>query len=208
MEFLIFWLVTVIGSYVINCKIAFMMLKDLADAGFKINVDNMKKISDEFNENTSNNKLLFLIPIVNMFYSFKIVLDYNNSKWNILDRLRVLGILENMSIEEKKKYDENPTVINAILLSAIKEDTKAYKDLDEGFDELLKIISEKNDINYEELKEKVNAIDEDKNNSTRLEEIQGEKDSLKKYRDEIINSINSEEEVKILKKIPEQKKEK
>jgi len=212
MSFLLFWLVTIIGSYVINFKIAFMMLKDLADAGYKLNVDNVKKFSEEFNENRPNNKLIYLIPVINMLYSFKIAVDYNISRWNILDQLRILDILDTMSIEEKKKYEENPTALNALMLLIEKPEItitdENIKDIEKDFDNLLKTICEENNWDYEILKERVKPIiKEEKENNSRIIEIKNEKDFLKNYKKEIENSLSSEEKVKVLKKVPEENNE-
>jgi len=212
MSFLLFWLVTIIGSYVINFKIAFMMLKDLADAGYKLNVDNVKKFSEEFNENRPNNKLIYLIPVINMLYSFKIAVDYNISRWNILDQLRILDILDTMSIEEKKKYEENPTALNALMLLIEKPEItitdENIKDIEKDFDNLLKTICEENNWDYEILKERVKPIiKEEKENNLKIIEIKNEKDFLKNYKKEIENSLSSEEKVKVLKKVPEENNE-
>ena len=212
MSFLLFWLVTIIGSYVINFKMAFMMLKDLADAGYKLNVDNVKKFSEEFNENRPNNKLIYLIPVINMLYSFKIAVDYNISRWNILDQLRILDILDTMSIEEKKKYEENPTALNALMLLIEKPEItitdENIKDIERDFDNLLKTICEENNWDYEILKERVKPIiKEEKENNSRIIEIKNEKDFLKNYKKEIENSLSSEEKVKVLKKVPEENNE-
>ena len=79
MEFLIFWIVTVIGSYAISFKMIFMMIKDLADDGYKLNVNKNKNLKGEANENdapnNSFNPLIYLIPIVNMLYSFMFVME-------------------------------------------------------------------------------------------------------------------------------------
>ena len=219
---MLFWLVTIIGSYIMNFKMAFMMLKDLADAGYKLNVDNIKRFSEEVNENNTNNKLIYLIPVINMLYSFKIAIDYNNSRWNILDQLRILNVLDTMSIEEKRKYKENPTALNALMLLIEKTEIKLDKDnkeineiqkviekdikeIEKDFDNLLKTVCEENNWDYEVLKERVKPIiNDEKENNLSVVEIKNEKDFLNNYKKEIENSLNSKEKIKTLKKVPEE----
>lgn len=212
MGFLFFWLITVIGSYTIALRLIFIMMKDLADAGYKLNLDNLKKFNGEVTQNNTNSNILLFIPILNMFYSFKMVIDYNNTKWNILDQFSVLGVLESLSPEEKREYEKEPTLLNAFMLSVLKENSNFMKDdnidLDDSYDKNMKTIEENGDLSDKKLIEKVQEVmkSQKSDSCSRLDEISKEKEDLENYKEDLINSYKKEE-VKTLVKKPNSKKE-
>lgn len=89
--------------------ISLRMLKDMADAGYKLYLKR--------ETNTSNNTLIyFFIPLLNIIYMLKVSIEYAYNSSFMLDELNVLGYLEEMTEDEKKEYNKNPTSINAILI--------------------------------------------------------------------------------------------
>lgn len=86
------------------------MLKDMADAGYKLYLKG--------ETNTSNNTVIyFFIPLLNIIYMLKISIEFANNKQFMIDEFNVLGYLEEMSENEKKEYNKNPTGLNAILIT-------------------------------------------------------------------------------------------
>lgn len=105
---------SVIASTVIEISNELRFFKDIADAGYKINIDKLTELSKSLN----NDKTLafLLIPIINIFQVFQNVMTYNNQKEDILNSSHIVGLIEEMTPIEKKMYQDNPTSINALLV--------------------------------------------------------------------------------------------
>ena len=103
----------------------FRMYKDTADKGYKINI---KKVLNNTNQNKRKHNyknLLLLFPIVNLFIAADNVIKYNKIKPFLVDRLKSTDFIEEMTEEEKKIYQSNPTInnaINIIVYSRFKEE--------------------------------------------------------------------------------------
>lgn len=162
MEMLFFWFVSVLVSYGVASTMAFKMIKDLADNGYKINIDNVKKAVDSMDGQTNKNKLLFYIPLINIFYSFSILLKYEQSRDHVIDALRIMDTLEIMTLEEQQEYEKNPSAFRALIISAELSNLNIKEESNQKFDntkvknndDLIK------DINKDEL-----IIDIEMNNS-------------------------------------------
>lgn len=61
MEILGIWIVSIILTYFIRMSIGFKLFKDVADSGYKINLDKLNNIIDEFVPD--DNKMNLLFPI-------------------------------------------------------------------------------------------------------------------------------------------------
>lgn len=117
MEFLVLWLITIIISFYMQITNVFKIFKDAADAGYKFDINRMSDVDEQLNPNTSNVTLLsMLIPFFNIMLTFKITIQYNNTRYMLLDKLNILNVLEEMSEIEKKEYLKNPTSLNALLI--------------------------------------------------------------------------------------------
>lgn len=95
----------------------FRMFKDIADAGYKIKMTEMSKINKQINPN--NNKTLFInifLPIWNLYWVTKNIMNYNMTRTTILDQLSIMDVLEEMTEEELKEYKKKPTALNAIFM--------------------------------------------------------------------------------------------
>ncbi len=117
MEFLGIWLGSCITSFGIEIATSFRMFKDVADAGYKIDIDRMDKITKILDPDSSKREFLtMLLPVFNIMHSSFKAIDYNNAKSMLLDQLGVLDVLEEMSEIEKQEYQKKPTGLNAILV--------------------------------------------------------------------------------------------
>lgn len=117
MEFLGIWLGSCITSFGIEIATSFRMFKDVADAGYKIDIDRMDKIAKILDPDSSKREFLtMLLPVFNIMHSSFKAIDYNNAKSMLLDQLGVLDVLEEMSEIEKQEYQKKPTGLNAILV--------------------------------------------------------------------------------------------
>ncbi|MDD7150952.1 MAG: hypothetical protein PUH43_03340 [Clostridium sp.] len=93
------------------------MFKDVADAGYKINIDRLSDLSKKLNPDASKITLLsMLIPIFNIIQVFERITKYNNIRPMLLDQLSIIDALEEMSEIEKQEYQKRPTGLNAILV--------------------------------------------------------------------------------------------
>lgn len=118
---LILWLGTIVISMGVNISVALKMIKDIADAGYKLDYKRLSELGDLNPNNGKILRLATLIPMLNIMYSMNLIIQYNNQRDFMLTQLRVMDTLEKMSKEEQEEYEKNPTFLNAILISANKE---------------------------------------------------------------------------------------
>lgn len=129
MELLIFWLGTSIASVGMELANEFRMLKDVADAGYKIDIIRLSELGKQLNPNASKTTLLsMIIPVFNIMKVLENTIQYNNIRPMILDQLNIINVLEEMSEREKQEYLKNPTGLNALLIPL-----KLEKELEDAF---------------------------------------------------------------------------
>lgn len=118
MEFLFLWLGTSIASFSMEIINELRLFKDVADAGYKIEVKRLSELGKQLNPNASKATLLsMLIPIFNIMQVFQRAIQYNNIRPMMLDQLNVIDILQEMSEIEKLEYIKKPTGLNALIVS-------------------------------------------------------------------------------------------
>lgn len=108
MNIIEFWLISFIIAQGIEKSTALTVIKKLADDGYKINRQNSRK-----------NYLLSiinLIPIINVVISLFSSLSLHFYD-GILKELKKDGILLKLSNEEKEEYQQNPTLLKALLIN-------------------------------------------------------------------------------------------
>ena len=117
MKIVVLWISTVAASFCIELTNELRMFKDVADAGYKINIDRLSDLSKKLNPDASKITLLsMLIPIFNIIQVFERITKYNNTRPMLLDQLSIIDALEEMSKIEKQEYLKKPTGLNAILV--------------------------------------------------------------------------------------------
>lgn len=117
MEFLVFWVGTSVASFCLEVANELRMFKDVADNGYKIDTKRLSELGEQLNPNGSKIHFLsMLIPIYNMMLVLQRALQYNNCRGLVLDQLRVMDTLEEMSEIEKEEYAKKPTGLNALLV--------------------------------------------------------------------------------------------
>lgn len=114
MEILGIWIVSIILTYFIRMSIGFKLFKDVADSGYKINLDKLNNIIDEFVPD--DNKMNLLFPIYNIMKSTIFAIEYLNMRDEIINQLYMIDCLEEMTEYEKEEYSKKPSSLNAILL--------------------------------------------------------------------------------------------
>lgn len=108
MNIIEFWLISFVIAQGIEKSTALTVIKKLADDGYKINRQNSRK-----------NYLLSiinLIPIINVVISLFSSLSLHFYD-GILKELKKDGILLKLSNEEKEEYQQNPTLLKALLIN-------------------------------------------------------------------------------------------
>lgn len=86
MEFLVLWLGTSVASFGMEIASELRMFKDVADAGYKVDVKRLSELGKQLNPNATKATLLsMLIPIFNIMQVFQRTIQYNNVRPMILD---------------------------------------------------------------------------------------------------------------------------
>lgn len=174
MEFLVLWLGTSVASFGMEIANELRMFKDVADAGYKVDVKRLSELGKQLNPNATKATLLsMLIPIFNVMQVFQRTIQYNNVRPMILDQLSVIDALEEMSEIEKTEYLKNPTGLNALIVplkteirlskaTSIKIDdgndhSEIYYEMGESLDDItiLKVSGSASRLTVEEQKKKV-----------------------------------------------------
>lgn len=117
MGFLTIWIGTTIMSFIIDVGNKLRLYKDLADNGYKMNFSKTKNVASNLDPEGANIAFISkFIPIYNVLMTIGHTIEYNNSKEGIVRNLQILGLLEEMSDEEKEDYSKKPTGLNAYLV--------------------------------------------------------------------------------------------
>ncbi len=117
MTLLLIYLGTVIGSIVIKAISILGMCKDIADMGYKLDLDYYKgKKDDIINEFTVTNNKLLLIPIYNLYKVLNDKLNYNQSREEFLNNLWLNPLFKPLNDFEAEDYLNKQTGLNALLV--------------------------------------------------------------------------------------------
>lgn len=119
MQLVWIWLSTIALSYAVEFKVCLKLIKDIADAGYKINDEKLSEFSNKFNSQVSNRidlNILNMIPFVNVYTAMKSMIEGTVFIEHVFLELKVLGAVEEMSELEKEEYLNNPTGFNAIMV--------------------------------------------------------------------------------------------
>ena len=99
MKIVVLWISTVAASFCIELTNELRMFKDVADAGYKINIDRLSDLSKKLNPDASKITLLsMLIPIFNIIQVFERITKYNNIRPMLLDQLSIIDALEEIKV--------------------------------------------------------------------------------------------------------------
>ena len=117
MNYLVLWIGTIIGSFGAELVNELRMFKDIADAGYKVDLQKMADFQNKLMPDANKvNLLSMLIPVYNIMNICKNIINYNNVRPMLLDQLNVMGVLEEMSAYEKEEYLKKPTALNALII--------------------------------------------------------------------------------------------
>lgn len=128
MELLIIWLMTIIISIGLDINLAFKMFKDIADQGYKLEMDRFNELSRQMNPQVTKNNIIDLfIPFFNLYDQFDRRMKYEQTRPFLEDQLRIMDCITPFTKEEQENYNKKPTGFNALLTiikSKVAEETK------------------------------------------------------------------------------------
>ncbi len=189
MEIIIFWLITIIVSFGMEIASLIRIYKDLGDEGYLLNIKNLNEF--EFGNQINNDfgKALRYIPIVNIFNALYLTALYNDTKYTIMESLRISGCLEEMTPEIKAEYDKKPTSYNAINLAMKLDEEKEQA-------EIVKISKCLDNEEFEELNQKLCNIEErlSKESLWKIKDLLEKKKKLIEEKNKMMNEKKSIQE--------------
>lgn len=104
MEFLILWLGTSITSFCMEIANELRLFKDATDAGYSVDTRRLSEVEKQLNPDAIKVTLLsMIIPMFNLVQVLQKNIQYNNVRPIMLEQLRVVGALEEMSEFEKRE---------------------------------------------------------------------------------------------------------
>ena len=127
MKYLLMWGITVIASLSMELSNELRYFKDVADNGYKINLNKLNELLKQLNYQKPS-LAKYLIPIYNMMLAMQNTMKYSNNRDMFFTGLNVLDCLEEMSEYEKSEYAKKPTGLNALLVP-LKADLKLQRAL-------------------------------------------------------------------------------
>lgn len=116
MEFILFWITSIIASLGLELANELKIFKDIADAGYKFDLKRINELQKQISPNNKKNMYFsFIIPLINIFTVLKRTVQYSNMRQEILKQFDIIGLLEEMNELEKEEYLKKPTGLNAII---------------------------------------------------------------------------------------------
>jgi hypothetical protein len=177
------------------------MFKNAADLGYKIDFDNFKHSFG--NNNSMIEKILNIIPFVNIIKTFIESFNYLSLEDDFFLELKISGCLEELDESENLEYKNNPTSFNAYKIN-LKSDSKKR-----AMKRLAKMLSSKTHAGvyakYDML-EKEDEIDDSKendiisNDSNEKSIIQKEIDALEEIKNNLLKTKEEKDKTFIKKK--------
>lgn len=107
MEFLVIWIASVITSYGISFTNILQVLKMAADLGYRVDYKKMKRVLA-----LVYNNIIVAFPIFNVLCATKELFNYSNCI-GLLDKFRILELVDHMTPNEQETYKRNATGLNA-----------------------------------------------------------------------------------------------
>lgn len=141
------------STYVVSFFMLFVMVgklfKILADNGYKINMEKLKKHSSN-NSIASKLVTLIYIPFINIIFSMIITLKTIQEIDAVLNSFDIMDGIEELTEKEMEEYQKNPNMFNALIQNVMSNknlDEKEHKienktDLDEVIENGIKSNSE------------------------------------------------------------------
>lgn len=190
MPYLLVYAGTIVVSKIMDIDLGLQVMKDVADAGYRIDTEKLKEFTGFLSENVRKQRTLYtFLPIANVVFSFVARANYENRKEYLLNQMSLLGIMEEMTPIEKELYNKRRTKFNALhssisyelrlndakTLEVVNDDesSKIYYDFDKS--ENINILKVEGDASRLSLEEQVSLVKEYLNEEEQLQESHEEK---------------------------------
>ena len=106
-------------SYAMNTISAFKVIKDVADNGYKFNLDNLKDFYENYSVASEQLMKYRNVPFINIAIALYGGISYKTNRDNILLTLNTTDCFEKMTKEEEEYYSKNPDVFSAVLINGV-----------------------------------------------------------------------------------------
>lgn len=110
------WLGSIAISYLGDMKNSVKIIKDIAGAGYKLDLDGLRAFEGKFPGINEDLKISYFIPGYNLYKVYMRNYKYEMNKNMVLQELISLNLVEEMTDEEKEKYNNSPSFFTAILI--------------------------------------------------------------------------------------------
>jgi hypothetical protein len=121
------WIGTVLTSFGTIVVNDMRKYKDAAEKGYKLNVNRYDYNTNKIAENKKL-AVILLLPVVNVIYALINTVKYYNEKHASVNKLLFMNCLVPMNEDEKKEYNDNPCILNAMKISMNIADEKPIND--------------------------------------------------------------------------------
>ncbi len=130
-EFLFFWGSTILLNLFMRATIAMKLFKDVCSNGCYIKSKRLSEFADSIStpEQQKSLKVLNYIPFFNILYALKLSADYNAQAGTIIDQLYAVDAIERMDDDLQKKFEEKPTLFNALKCTIESSERAEVKEL-------------------------------------------------------------------------------
>ena len=116
MELFLFYVVSVCLCFGAQIKYELSMFKDIADAGYKVDIKKLSLLQKDNPLALKKSILSLVTPLWNLIYVTKKISQYSVLREHLFDSLSVMGLLEEMNEWEKKEYQKRPTGMQALMI--------------------------------------------------------------------------------------------
>ena len=119
MNFLFFWLLTIILSYGFYIDLFYRIIKDFANRGYIFDLNNCQNMNTTMVNEKKTGKISHLIPVLNIMSVFNLGQQYLQNKEMFFHQFKGLLLLSPMTDSELQQYKEKTSV--ACILNIMNE---------------------------------------------------------------------------------------
>ena len=135
MEYVLLYIGSVIVSIGMNISTFLTVVKDIADEGYLFDIKRINETDFGTNKTTLIN---IFIPFINLVDAFRMKNEYFNYQFETLNTLKTMGIINEMTQEQKEEYLKKQTSLSALKIDLKKLQNKevilneCYKEKEEN----------------------------------------------------------------------------
>ncbi|MCX4365135.1 MAG: hypothetical protein OSJ70_05120 [Bacilli bacterium] len=116
LEIIIFCVITILASLGVSFYRELLLFKDLADAGYIVDIKKMGEIAEEVEENSKmKSSKMVLKPFFGLLFSAWNLSQYYQYRSQVLNQLNMYETIRKMPENLHREYLKNPTMLNAFM---------------------------------------------------------------------------------------------